>query len=70
MLFADIACCDCTKDLLVVFWLLLADSTDLFQLVEPHGFFWIKLMLLVMFGILLMDWMLTMNIGIITKKNF
>ena len=35
----------CTKELLVVFLLLLAAPMDLWQLVEPCCFFWIKLLL-------------------------
>lgn len=35
-----------TKGLLVAFQLLLTTSVDLWQLVEPHSFFWIKPLLL------------------------
>jgi hypothetical protein len=37
----------CTKELLMVFQQLLDASTDLGQLAEPCGFFWIDLLLLI-----------------------
>jgi hypothetical protein len=36
-----------TKELLVVFWLVLTTSMDLCHLVEPHSFFWTELLLLI-----------------------
>ena len=37
----------CTKELIVIFWWLLATSLDLGRFAEPQGFFWIKLPLLI-----------------------
>ena len=42
-------------ELLVVFWQLLAASVDSRQLAELHGFFWIKLLLLIHEWCLLVD---------------
>jgi hypothetical protein len=45
----------CTKELLVVFWWLLAAFTDLGQLAEPPGFVWLEPLLLICKRCLQMD---------------
>ncbi|EDM08705.1 similar to RIKEN cDNA 3110040N11, isoform CRA_b [Rattus norvegicus] len=46
----------CTKELLVVSWLLLAASTNSHKLMEPCSFPWIKPLLLIHVWCLLVDW--------------
>jgi hypothetical protein len=45
----------CTKKLVVVFWQLLATSSDSGRLAEPCDFFWIDLLLLIHEWCLQMD---------------